>query len=406
MKKFLLAVILLSSAWAVWSNYTAVEESLPEPVPESPTVTRLNLYEDVVVTPQPAPAVSGGQAEVAEASAGSPARVGILALDKWHRSTAASWDSTAVSPAVSDALSDFFSMRTNGAGTYSALLRESLPGVLGADFDSFANVWSTGGTVALSKALDDAAHLTPAWMAWCDALVFQLYADRDFLGAGNWLGRGIRQMLEAGYGRARIWEFRDMANELRDCASDCLPFEEYIVQSGDSLDAICRRFAKQGMALSYGWINSFNGKPIFNTNLRLEQKLKLPAQALHLEAWRGERLLLLYAGDDYLVGAYQASFGKEGNATPLGEFTLGDFLREPVFWQQGGDPVPFGNPENPLGTRWMGFSENTDYGIHGNTDADETIGSFESLGCIRMHNSEVEELFELLPRGGKVIVRN
>jgi lipoprotein-anchoring transpeptidase ErfK/SrfK len=54
----------------------------------------------------------------------------------------------------------------------------------------------------------------------------------------------------------------------------------------------------------------------------------------------------------------------------------------------------------------MGFSENTDYGIHGNTDADETIGSFESLGCIRMHNSEVEELFELLPRGGKVIVRN
>jgi lipoprotein-anchoring transpeptidase ErfK/SrfK len=62
---------------------------------------------------------------------------------------------------------------------------------------------------------------------------------------------------------------------------------------------------------------------------------------------------------------------------------------------------PFGHPENVLGTRWMRLTRISDnsnegYGIHG-TAAPESIGTASSLGCLRMRNNEVEELYDFLP---------
>ena len=59
-------------------------------------------------------------------------------------------------------------------------------------------------------------------------------------------------------------------------------------------------------------------------------------------------------------------------------------------------------PENPLGTRWMGFDLES-YGLHGTTEPD-SIGKSRSLGCIRMLNPEVEELFELVGEGTAITV--
>ena len=75
-------------------------------------------------------------------------------------------------------------------------------------------------------------------------------------------------------------------------------------------------------------------------------------------------------------------------------------------WYSQGRRVPFGDPENVLGTRWMGFEDSPGamgYGIHG-TDAPESIGKDESMGCVRMRNHEVEELFEVVPRGTVVSI--
>ena len=41
--------------------------------------------------------------------------------------------------------------------------------------------------------------------------------------------------------------------------------------------------------------------------------------------------------------------------------------------------------------------------IHGTTD-DSSIGRYASHGCIRMHNSEIEQLYPLIPVGAHVIV--
>ena len=66
--------------------------------------------------------------------------------------------------------------------------------------------------------------------------------------------------------------------------------------------------------------------------------------------------------------------------------------------------IPYGDPENVLGTRWMGFENQPGvmgYGIHG-TERPESIGGDESMGCVRMRNREVEELFGVVPRGTPV----
>lgn len=98
--------------------------------------------------------------------------------------------------------------------------------------------------------------------------------------------------------------------------------------------------------------------------------------------------------------------------TPVGEFRVVRKDRRPYWYppewlkrERGWSNdyrVPPG-PENPLGTRWIaiwrpGFDG---YGIHG-TKEPASVGRTESLGCIRMHNEHVEELFELVSVGTPV----
>lgn len=61
-----------------------------------------------------------------------------------------------------------------------------------------------------------------------------------------------------------------------------------------------------------------------------------------------------------------------------------------------------GGVENPLGARAL-YLGNTLYRIHG-TNAPSTIGRAVSSGCIRMRNQDVEDLYERVPVGTKVVV--
>jgi len=58
---------------------------------------------------------------------------------------------------------------------------------------------------------------------------------------------------------------------------------------------------------------------------------------------------------------------------------------------------------NPLGTRWMGLSRKG-YGIHG-TNSPRSIGHRASHGCIRMRNSDAEDLFKRVSVGDRVELR-
>ena len=62
-----------------------------------------------------------------------------------------------------------------------------------------------------------------------------------------------------------------------------------------------------------------------------------------------------------------------------------------------------GGPGNPLGARAL-YLGTTVYRIHG-TNQPQTIGSAVSSGCFRLVNSDVIDLYERVPVGTKVVVR-
>jgi lipoprotein-anchoring transpeptidase ErfK/SrfK len=62
-----------------------------------------------------------------------------------------------------------------------------------------------------------------------------------------------------------------------------------------------------------------------------------------------------------------------------------------------------GGPGNPLGARAMALG-NTDLRIHG-TNAPETIGQILIYGCFRLANEDVIDLYDRVPIGTRVIMR-
>jgi lipoprotein-anchoring transpeptidase ErfK/SrfK len=62
-----------------------------------------------------------------------------------------------------------------------------------------------------------------------------------------------------------------------------------------------------------------------------------------------------------------------------------------------------GGPGNPMGARAL-YLGGTVYRIHG-TNQPQTIGSAVSSGCFRLVNPEIIDLYERVPVGTKVIVR-
>jgi lipoprotein-anchoring transpeptidase ErfK/SrfK len=108
-----------------------------------------------------------------------------------------------------------------------------------------------------------------------------------------------------------------------------------------------------------------------------------------------------------LVRRFGVATGQAVYPTPTGTFSIVDKQLHPWWlppdspWAEGLKPVPPG-PGNPLGTRWMGLSA-PGVGIHGTPDS-ASIGYSASHGCIRMHISDAEWLFQRVKLGTPVVI--
>jgi lipoprotein-anchoring transpeptidase ErfK/SrfK len=100
----------------------------------------------------------------------------------------------------------------------------------------------------------------------------------------------------------------------------------------------------------------------------------------------------------YRVGTGQFS------KTPVGAFRLTTRIENPDWYRADGDVVRFGHPDNILGTHWLGIDV-PGFGIHG-TWATNSIGTQSSAGCVRLLNSDVAELYLLLPIGTPVTIQD
>jgi len=121
---------------------------------------------------------------------------------------------------------------------------------------------------------------------------------------------------------------------------------------------------------------------------------------------RGSNRLYLYKGMRF-QRVFGVATGQSAYPTPLGHWRIVVKWRNPWWyppnspWAKGEKPVPPG-PGNPLGTRWMGISS-PGVGMHGTPD-DASIGYSRSHGCIRMHISDAEWLFDHVEVGTPVII--
>ena len=138
----------------------------------------------------------------------------------------------------------------------------------------------------------------------------------------------------------------------------------------------------------------------------ISEDLPVPKDSPELRVSLRDRKVRVYK-DGIVLNTYDIAVGQEEWPTPTGEFQVQRLQTFPA-WQHPitGDIVPPG-PDNPLGTRWIGFwaQENWQIGFHG-TNQTELIGQAVSHGCIRMRNEDIEALFDMVQVGAIVRIES
>lgn len=166
----------------------------------------------------------------------------------------------------------------------------------------------------------------------------------------------------------------------------------YEVRKGDMLSLIADKYHT-----TVGFIKKQNS--LTNDVIRPGQRLRVWTGKFSVIVDKSQNILTLQS-DGEVVKVYHVSTGRD-NITPVGTFKVINKLINPP-WTHNGKVIPASSPENILGTRWMGFDV-PGYGIHGTTQP-ESIGQQATAGCVRMLNSDVEQLYDLLPLGTEVII--
>jgi L,D-transpeptidase ErfK/SrfK len=126
-----------------------------------------------------------------------------------------------------------------------------------------------------------------------------------------------------------------------------------------------------------------------------QTRLVIRLQSRQLEFYEGENL----------ISRYDIAVGQADWETPVGHFAVLDMRRNPL-WQHPitGEAIPTG-PDNPLGTRWIGFAYDDGYhiGIHG-TNQEDLVGQAVSHGCVRMREADIQQVFEEIAIGTPITV--
>lgn len=224
------------------------------------------------------------------------------------------------------------------------------------------------------------------------------------LAAGDWLG--ARATLVEGFAKTGSTSERSAIRErlLRVSAETLLSprilpndplVERYVVQAGDHLERIASQ-ARVSPAL----LARINNLPNMNM-IRIGQTLKVIKGPFRAVVDKSDFRMDVYLGD-VLVRSYPVGLGAD-DSTPTGEWQVLNKLRNPTYYPpRGGQIMAADDPQNPLGEYWIGLVGTSGeavgqerYGIHGTIEP-ESIGKNASMGCIRLRNDDIEELYGFL----------
>lgn len=167
---------------------------------------------------------------------------------------------------------------------------------------------------------------------------------------------------------------------------------EYTISRGDSISRIADKFDTTVELVQRG--NNISGSLI-----RVGDRLRVFSAEFEVHINKTINDLVVMANGQFFK-RYRVGTGQFGT-TPVGRYVLVERIKQPTWWKDG-RAIPYGHPDNLLGTHYLKLDV-PGYGIHGTWEPD-SIGFQSSAGCVRLLNSDVEELFVLLPVGTPVFI--
>ncbi|MBU0678045.1 MAG: L,D-transpeptidase family protein [Verrucomicrobia bacterium] len=167
--------------------------------------------------------------------------------------------------------------------------------------------------------------------------------------------------------------------------------KDYTIRPGDTLSEIASKF-KTTIEL----VRKSNN--ISGSLIRVGDRLRVFSGDFAVVVKKSDNTLELSLNNRFFK-RYRVGTGKFLK-TPTGDFKITDRIVQPTWWRPDGKEVPYGSTNNVLGTHWLSLNIRG-YGLHGTWEP-ETIGTHASAGCVRLLNSDIEELYMLLPLGTPV----
>jgi hypothetical protein len=247
---------------------------------------------------------------------------------------------------------------------------------------------------AVDEAMEGSEQLGWVERAWRRLRDDPLHVDIDLSFEGN---RGVH-----GFVRKTAREvFVDPRNASIGIGKDGgLAFRRS--KPGAALDA---RRAERLLSKALAGGSSIVRLSVHPVSAKINPRTMGPTIVVHVDTNR----LDLYEGFE-VARSWDVATAKPGYVTPVGEWSLYQKRENPTWynpaldsWGAGLPAVVPGGPGNPMGTRALYITAPGLIRIHGTTSPD-SIGRYASHGCIRMHNEQVEELYDLVPVGTKVII--
>lgn len=113
-------------------------------------------------------------------------------------------------------------------------------------------------------------------------------------------------------------------------------------------------------------------------------------EPLSIEINKATHRLTVRSGS-FIIRDYDAGLGKE-NRTPEGTFSVVKKINQPL------------SKTDAYGTRALVLSDEK-YAIHGTNDP-ASVGTFQTLGSVRLHNQDIEELYSMISLGATVQMIN
>lgn len=167
----------------------------------------------------------------------------------------------------------------------------------------------------------------------------------------------------------------------------------YEVQPGDSLDRIAERYQ-----VSWQLLAKINGMSD-PSQLQPGSQLKVVQGPFSAYVELAKYRLTLWLNGRY-AGRFSIGVGRD-QAAAEGEFTVVNKLENPGF-QAADATFDANDPNNPLGERWIDLG--SAMGIHGTNDL-SAIGRDQARGCISLAPTDVEDVYDTLVAGSRVMIR-